>query len=90
MKNICERIVVLKYGRYDYLNCSCWYEKSRKAFFLSIIPVKNGGAYPQESLKACLLTVNRYSKKQAQIAEERFWQTLESHIAIWKIRYGEN
>lgn len=87
---ICERKVILNSDRYNYINCSCWYDKSRKAFYLSIIPVKNGGAYPQESLKACLLTVGRYSKKQAQIAEERFWQVLESHVAIWKNRYDKS
>lgn len=88
--NICERKVILNSDRYNYLHCSCWYDKSKKAFFLSIIPVKNGGAYPQESLKACLLTVGRYSKKQAQIAEERFWQVLESHVAIWGHRYDKS
>lgn len=85
--NICERKVILNSNKYNYINCFCWYDKNRKAFFLSIIPVKNGGAYPQESLKACLLTVGRYSKKQAQIAEERFWEVLENHISIWKHRY---
>lgn len=85
--NICERKVILNSDKYNYLSCSCYYDKNKKAFYLLIIPVKSGNAYPQESLKACLLTVSRYSKKQAQIAEERLWGVLESHIAIWKEKF---
>ena len=84
---ICKKRIALQCNKYHCLECSCNYVKYKKLFVMYITPMKNGYIYPQESIKASMFTVTRYSKKQAEKAESIFWQVLESHIAIWKEKF---
>ena len=84
---ICRKRIALQYDKYHCLECSCNYVKDKKLFVMYVTPMKNGYTYPQESVRASMFTVSRYSKKQAEKAEAIFWGVLESHIAIWKERY---
>lgn len=84
---ICKKRVVLQCEKYQCLECTCNYIKEKKMFVMYITPMKRGYTYPQESVKASMFIVTRYSKKQAEKAEAIFWQVLESHIAIWKEKF---
>ena len=84
---ICRKRIALQCEQYHCLECTCNYVKESKMFVMYITPMKNGYTYPQESFKASMFTVSRYSKKQAEKAEAIFWGVLESHIAIWKEKY---
>ena len=84
---ICKKRIALQCEKYQCLECTCNYLKEKKMFVMYITPMKNGYTYPQESVKASVFTVTRYSKKQAEKAEAIFWQVLESHIAIWREKF---
>lgn len=84
---ICKKRIALQCEQYHCLECTCNYIKDIKMFVMYITPMKNGYTYPQESVKASMFTVSRYSKKQAEKAEAMFWYSLESNIAIWKEKF---
>lgn len=84
---ICEKRVSINHKDYNCLDCYCKYDKTQKAFSLYIVPMRKGYAFPQESIKAYMFKVGRYSQKQADKAKAIFWQVLESHIAIWCTKY---
>lgn len=84
---ICRKRIALQCEKYHCLECTCNYVKESKMFVMYITPMKNGYTYPQDSLKASMFTVTRYTKKQAEKAEAIFWGVLESHIAIWKEKF---
>lgn len=87
ISEICRKRIALQCEKYHCLECTCNYVKESKMFVMYITPMKGGYSYPQESLKASMFTVTRYTKKQAEKAEAIFWYSLESHIAIWKEKY---
>lgn len=86
---ICKKKIALQCEKYQCLDCTCNYIKEKKMFVMYITPMKNGYTYPQESVKASMFTVTRYTKKQAEKAEAIFWEVLESHIAIWKEKFSK-
>lgn len=84
---ICRKRIALQCDKYHCLECSCNYVKDKKLFVMYVTPMKNGYTYPQESVRASMFTVTRYTKKQAEKAEAIFWHSLESHITIWKEKF---
>ena len=84
---ICRKRIALQCDKYHCLECSCNYVKDKKLFVMYVTPMKNGYTYPQESVRASMFTVTRYTKKQAEKAEAIFWYSLESHITIWKEKF---
>ena len=84
---ICKKRIALQCDKYHCLECTCNYIKESKLFVMYITPMKNGYTYPQESLRALIFPVTRYTKKQAERAEGIFYQVLDSHIAIWKDKF---